>query len=90
MAPASGWRVGEALSGDALYDWAGGLIWLLSQDDPAKVRGVVHALGGHTACYRGEGSGFEPVVGSLAALSARVKAAFDPNGVLNPGRMAKS
>ena len=90
VAPASGWRVGEALSGDALYDWAGGLIWLLSQDDPAKVRGVVHALGGHTACYRGEGSGFEPVVGSLAALSARVKAAFDPNGVLNPGRMAKS
>jgi glycolate oxidase FAD binding subunit len=30
---------------------------------------------------------FEPQPGPLAALSKRVKESFDPNGVLNPGRM---
>jgi glycolate oxidase FAD binding subunit len=87
--PASGWRVAEALAGEALYDWAGGLVWLLSDDDPGKVRGAVRALGGHATCWRGDAPAFEPLNGPLAALSARVKAAFDPKGVLNPGRMAE-
>ena len=87
--PASGWRVAEALTGEALYDWAGGLVWLLSEDDPAKVRAAARALGGHATCYRGEATAFEPLSGPLAALSARVKAAFDPKGVLNPGRMVE-
>jgi len=30
---------------------------------------------------------FEPQAGALAALSARVKEQFDPQGILNPGRM---
>ncbi|HEX3363526.1 glycolate oxidase subunit GlcE [Phenylobacterium sp.] len=81
--PASGWKVGEAV-GEALYDWAGGLVWLLSDADP---RAAVRALGGHATLYRGEGVAFEPLDGALAALTARVKAAFDPKGVLNPGRM---
>jgi glycolate oxidase FAD binding subunit len=87
--PASGWRVAEALAGETLYDWAGGLVWLLGDDDPATVRATVRALGGHATCYRGAAAAFEPLSGSLAALSARVRAAFDPNGVLNPGRMAE-
>ena len=83
--PAAGWRVGEAVAGEALYDWGGGLVWLLTDADP---RPAVRALGGHATLYRGEGLTFEPLDGPLAALTARVKAAFDPNGVLNPGRMA--
>ncbi|MGH6908599.1 MAG: FAD-linked oxidase C-terminal domain-containing protein, partial [Phenylobacterium sp.] len=87
--PASGWRVGQALAGDPFYDWAGGLVWLLSEDDPAKIRATARALGGHATCYRGHAPAFEPLAEPLAALSARVKAAFDPKGVLNPGRMAE-
>jgi glycolate oxidase FAD binding subunit len=83
--PASGWRVGETVDGDTLYDWGGGLVWLASDADP---RAAVRALGGHATLYRGDGLAFEPLDGSLAALTARVKAAFDPAGVLNPGRMA--
>ena len=83
--PACGWQVGEAVAGEALYDWGGGLVWLLTDADP---RPAVRALGGHATLYRGEGVAFEPLDGPLAALTARVKAAFDPNGVLNPGRMA--
>jgi glycolate oxidase FAD binding subunit len=88
--PAAGWRVGEAVAGEALYDWGGGLVWLLSEADSAAVRDAVRALGGHATLYRGDGPAFEPLDGPLAALTARVKAAFDPAGVLNPGRMGVS
>jgi glycolate oxidase FAD binding subunit len=87
--PACGWRVGEAVRGEALYDWAGGLVWLLSDDDPVAIRAAVQALGGHATCYRGQPGAFQPLAGPLATLNARVKAAFDPSGVLNPGRMAE-
>ena len=30
---------------------------------------------------------FQPQPAALAALTARVKAAFDPHHILNPGRM---
>ena len=52
-----------------------------------KAHIAVQALGGHATLYRGQGVGFEPLAGAHAALSARVKAAFDPAGVLNRGRM---
>lgn len=85
--PASGWRVAEALAGEALYDWGGALVWLLSDDPAQVVRAAARAHGGHAALYRGDGPAFAPLDGPLAALTARVKAAFDPKGVLNPGRM---
>ena len=85
--PAVGWKVGEALAGDALIDWGGGLVWLASDAEPGRVRSAVRALGGHASLYRGDGLAFEPLEGPLAALTARVKAAFDPKGVLNPGLM---
>ncbi len=86
MPPADGWRAAHALPGHALYDWAGGLVWLLADVDAATVRTRVRDLGGHAVCLRGAPA-FEPPTGALGALSVRVKAAFDPLGVLNPGRM---
>jgi glycolate oxidase FAD binding subunit len=88
--PAAGWRVGETVAGDAIYDWAGGLVWLASEAPGLDVRAAALALGGHATLYRGEGLAFEPLGGALASLSARVKAAFDPNGVLNPGRFVEA
>ena len=86
LPPAVGWKGPHGLPGDALYDWAGGLAWLLTEEPAVKVRTVTAALGGHALCLRGA-----PAFGvhepSLGALQARVKAAFDPLGVLNPGRM---
>ena len=85
--PSVGWRVTEALGGEALYDWGGGLVWLLTPAEPAAIRAAVRDLGGHATLYRGEGPAFEPLAGPLAALTGRVKAAFDPGCVLSPGRM---
>lgn len=85
LPPASGWKGPHALPGHALYDWAGGLVWLLTDEPAAKVRAVTQGLGGHALCLRGAPA-FAPSTGGLGALQARLKAAFDPLGVLNPGR----
>ncbi|MFQ5954936.1 MAG: glycolate oxidase subunit GlcE [Kiloniellales bacterium] len=99
--PASGAKVVAAirrqLEATAFYDWSGGLIWLaLPPSDDAGhriVRGAVAETGGHATLLRAPAAVraavpvFQPQDGPLAALSARVKAGFDPRGVLNPGRM---
>ncbi len=90
--------VGSRLSVEALYDWGGGLLWLAIDDagpdaGAAIVRAAVRANGGHATLFvapeamRETVPVFEPEQPALAALSARVKAGFDPAGVLNPGRM---
>jgi glycolate oxidase FAD binding subunit len=86
LPPAGGWRAADQLSGDVLFDWAGGQVWLLTDEPAGRVRAVVRDLGGHALCLRG-GPAFTARSGPLGALQARVKAAFDPLGVLNPGRM---
>ncbi len=87
----------EACGGEAFYDLGGGLIWLaLSPRNDASVdivRGAVAAFGGHATLMRASEAVrrsvavFQPQPASLAALSARVKDAFDPHRILNPGRM---
>ena len=84
-------------SAEMFYDWAGGLIWIapLPRFDGggASVRAAVAALGGHATLVRAPSAlrasvdVFQPEDAGLAALSKRVKESFDPNGVLNPGRM---
>ena len=85
--PASGWRVAAELDGEAFYDWGGGLVWLLTEADAPAVQAAALRAGGHALRLRGQGPAFAPLPGPLAALNARVKAAFDPLEVLNPGRM---
>jgi glycolate oxidase FAD binding subunit len=63
-------------------------VWLLSERPAAEIRAAVRAQGGHAVRYRGPGpAAFEPLDGPLAALTGRVKAAFDPDNILNPGRL---
>jgi len=83
---------------DALYDWGGGLVWLLTPDagdaGEAVVRAAVARLGGHATLVRAAEatrrrvSPFPPEPAPLAALSRGLRARFDPAGILNPGRMA--
>lgn len=89
--------IGPAGAVEALFDWAGGLVWLQidGPDDGAHeaVRGAL-AGGGHATLIRAPETlrrqvpVFQPQDSGLAALSARVKQGFDPRGVLNPGRMS--
>jgi len=85
-----------ATKGEAHYyfDWAGGLIWLaLPADGAALVRGALADSGGHATLLRAPAEVrttvpvFQPLDTASAALTARVKDSFDPNRILNPGRM---
>jgi glycolate oxidase FAD binding subunit len=79
-----------ALSGavEALYDWGGGRIWLRLEEG-IDLRARLGAFQGHATRIRGAGASpaFSPEPPPLAALSAGLRAKFDPRGVFNPGLM---
>ena len=78
------------LPGDRLADWGGQQHWLRSDAPPASVFEEAKRLGGHATLFRGgdrSGDVFQPLPGEIRRLHERVKAAFDPKGILNPGRM---
>jgi glycolate oxidase FAD binding subunit len=100
-APTAGPKVVAAISAfmecRAFYDWSGGLVWaeVLPTTDAgaADVRRVIASHGGHATLVRAEPQVraavdvFQPLEAGPAKLSRRLKAAFDPSGILNPGRM---
>lgn len=94
VAPTAGHQLVAALrleaGADAFYDWQGGLVWLRMEADPeaALLRRYVKAVGGgHATLLRARPevlaatAVFEPQAEAVAALSARVKASFDPAGL---------
>src|SRR5579862_9769614 len=84
-------------------DWGGGLVWAaVAEAADGGAAAIRSAIGGPDR--RGTGHAtlvkaspglrratavFEPAPPALAALSRRVKLAFDPRHILNPGRMAE-
>lgn len=91
------WRIGVpstaaplALPGATLVDWGGALRWVRTDASAESVRRVASAAGGHAMRFRGATPGeevYHPLSPALLALHRRLKAAFDPAGILNPGRM---
>lgn len=100
VAPGEGWKLALALRMEtpatAFFDWQGGLVWLRMEGEPEAdlVRRLVRRCGGGHAtliraplAWRSSIATFEPQPAALAALSRRLKAEFDPKGILNAGRM---
>ncbi|WP_237215526.1 glycolate oxidase subunit GlcE [Falsiroseomonas oryziterrae] len=97
--PSAGAKVAQAaqaLGGRALLDWGGGLVWIAgpaTETAHAAVMAAAEAARGTFTLFRAP----EPLRAAvavlpeeppaLAGIAARVKAALDPAGVLNPGRM---
>lgn len=92
----------KAFPCEALFDWSGGLVWLALEPSPEHEMdggaGVIRSAigqngGGHATLVRAPAGlrarvdVFEPQPEALAALSRRLKAAFDPQGILEPGRL---
>ena len=82
---------------EVLYDWSGGLLWVEAQPaadaGAADVRRAVASFGGHATLMRAEEAVrrqvqvFQPLSPALARITQGLKAAFDPQGIFNPGRM---
>ena len=99
--PADGPAVAEAARRAfpcrVLLDWGGGLVWIAGGEGAdagaAAIRTAVAAVGGHATLVRAPDAVrnavevFQPLSPALMALTRKLKASFDPAGILNPGRM---
>jgi glycolate oxidase FAD binding subunit len=71
----------------ALYDWAGGLIWMLTPQG-YNLRSSLGKYDGHATLVRGTGQPrFEPEAPGVARITAGLRARFDPRSLLNSGLM---
>ena len=79
---------------EAIYDWGGGLVWILVPQGMAAgtIRLAVAARGGHATLIRGNATAeaFQPVAAPVAALQEGLRQRFDPRGILNPGLMREA
>ena len=78
------------LPGEQLLEWGGALRWLRSGAEAAVVRAAAACAGGHATLFRAHDrsqGAFSPLPPVLARLHRELKNAFDPAGILNPGRL---
>jgi glycolate oxidase FAD binding subunit len=73
-----------------LIDWGGGQRWMSGALDAPALRASVERAGGHATLFRGGDKSqgvFHPLKPAIARIHKRLKDAFDPAGILNPGRL---
>jgi glycolate oxidase FAD binding subunit len=89
--------VRTALDCRIVYDWGGGLLSIACQA-PAEtgatpIRTAVASVGGHATIWRAPDDVrlatdvFDRPTEPVMALTRKLKAAFDPAGILDPGRL---
>lgn len=90
------WRLSVAsdtpsidLPGKWLYEWGGAQRWLVSEASIVQIRDAAVSAGGHASLYRGNDREevFQPLSPTMASIHKRLKQAFDPEGLFNPGRL---
>ena len=73
-----------------LTDWAGSQRWVYSSSSPMEIRDEVAKVGGHAILFR-HGDEKTPIFHPLDSVRERlhrgIKRRFDPQGILNPGRL---
>jgi len=78
------------LPGEQLLEWGGALRWLRTGVGAALVRAAAAQAGGHATLFRAADKSpgaFAPLRPTLLRLHRGLKQAFDPAGILNPGRL---
>jgi len=79
------------LDGEQLIEWGGAQRWLINTSESAEqIRKKIAAVGGHATLFRGGDKSdgvFQTLPGALFKIHQRLKTAFDPAGIFNPGRL---
>ena len=81
------------LPGEQLIEWGGALRWLKSDASADTIRAAAAQAGGSAMLYRAPAElkaqvgAFAPLPAPLMKLHKNLKATFDPQGILNPGRL---
>ncbi|MFO1326153.1 MAG: glycolate oxidase subunit GlcE [Rubrivivax sp.] len=79
-----------ALSGEQLVEWGGAQRWICTSAPAAQLRDAAAAAGGHATLFRGADKSagvFHPLAPTQERIQRQLKAAFDPDGVFNRGRL---
>jgi glycolate oxidase FAD binding subunit len=80
------------LPGNELIEWGGAQRWLRTETSALEIRAAAAVAGGHATLFRGGDKSvgvFQPLAPAVARIHRHLKAAFDPLGIFNPGRMYK-
>ena len=80
----------ELPDGEFFYEWGDRIRWLKTTASPDDIRRAATACGGHAMLFRGgpdTAERFHPLASGVAKLHHNLKRAFDPHGILNPGRL---
>ncbi len=92
--PTDGPKLGARLGGaEVIYDWAGGLVWVLAPEE-FDLRAAMAGVTGHATLVRAGAEArvrwgsFHPEPAPVAALTAGLREKFDPAGILNRGVLA--
>ena len=91
--------VSKSLGGPAIYDWGGSQVFVQSraenmQSQADALRKRIAGAGGSASLLRAtpdvrrQVGTFQPRQRALREVGERLRRAFDPNGVLNPGKLA--
>lgn len=78
------------LTGEALTEWGGALRWLISEEPASFIQNELAIYEGHATLFRHsnfQNELFQPLTPGLKILHKSLKQAFDPKGILNPGKM---
>ncbi len=78
------------IDGEWLIDWGGAQRWIHGDFDKNELERLAESAGGHVSLYRGgnrESEVHHMLPETLKSLHLRLKDAFDPDRILNPGRL---
>jgi len=79
-----------SLAGHQFIEWGGAQRWWRTAAPAAEVRGAAASAGGHATLVRAadkSAGAFAPLSGELMRIHRALKTAFDPERILNPGRL---
>ncbi len=81
------------LAGRCFIEWGGAQRWLRTDAAAVEVREAAARCGGHAVLFRAADKSpgvFAPLKPPMARIHSALKQAFDPAGILNPGRLYSS